>query len=140
WITVDADNLLEIDARYSAEYERLHGEVDADRPLEAVAARVEASCRTYSPHEPRRRVTARCGPRPFDRREVTFTGIARETDLHLRDELHPGQRVSGPALIVEPHSTIVVAPHWRAERLSGGELLIERFDDSEASRMPGNGQ
>ena len=33
--------------------------------------------------------------------------------------------VAGPALIVEPHSTLVLEPGWQARRLQGGELLLE---------------
>jgi 5-oxoprolinase (ATP-hydrolysing) len=32
--------------------------------------------------------------------------------------------LTGPALIVEPHSTVVVEEGWQAERLAGGELLL----------------
>ncbi|HXY76402.1 MAG TPA: hydantoinase B/oxoprolinase family protein, partial [Steroidobacteraceae bacterium] len=33
----------------------------------------------------------------------------------------------GPALIVEPHSTVVLEEGWRARRLPGGELLLEEL-------------
>jgi 5-oxoprolinase (ATP-hydrolysing) len=35
------------------------------------------------------------------------------------------QPVSGPALIVEPNSTLVLEEGWRARRLAGGELMLE---------------
>ncbi|HKZ74901.1 MAG TPA: hydantoinase B/oxoprolinase family protein, partial [Steroidobacteraceae bacterium] len=36
------------------------------------------------------------------------------------------REIAGPALIVEPHSTVVLEDSWRARRLAGGELLLER--------------
>jgi 5-oxoprolinase (ATP-hydrolysing) len=33
--------------------------------------------------------------------------------------------VRGPALIVEPNSTLVLEPGWQARRLAGGELMLE---------------
>jgi len=33
--------------------------------------------------------------------------------------------LAGPALIVEPNSTVVLEPGWRARRLSDGELMLE---------------
>jgi 5-oxoprolinase (ATP-hydrolysing) len=36
-----------------------------------------------------------------------------------------GGVVSGPALIVEPNSTLVLEEGWRARRLAGGELMLE---------------
>jgi 5-oxoprolinase (ATP-hydrolysing) len=34
-------------------------------------------------------------------------------------------QMSGPALIVEPNSTVVLEPGWRARRLAGGELMLD---------------
>jgi 5-oxoprolinase (ATP-hydrolysing) len=42
--------------------------------------------------------------------------------------------VTGPALIVEPHSTLVLEPGWQAKRLPGGELMLEA---SESTARPG---
>ena len=33
--------------------------------------------------------------------------------------------ITGPALIIEPHSTLVLEPGWSARRLPGGEILAE---------------
>ena len=41
--------------------------------------------------------------------------------------------VSGPALIVEPNSTLVLEEGWRARRLSGGELLLEVSDAADGA-------
>ena len=47
--------------------------------------------------------------------------------------------IEGPALIVEPHSTIVVEPGWRASRLPSGELLLEvRSSSASASVQLGS--
>src|SRR6202035_3062759 len=35
------------------------------------------------------------------------------------------EMVRGPALIVEPNSTLVLEPGWRARRLAGGELMLD---------------
>ena len=51
--------------------------------------------------------------------------------------------VAGPALIVEPHSTLVLEPGWRIERLPGGELMLEaettelQSSDSGDATLPG---
>ena len=43
-----------------------------------------------------------------------------------RESLRTGETISGPALICEPHSTIVVEPDWQAERRIDGSLLLRR--------------
>ena len=42
-------------------------------------------------------------------------GAWREARVYLRENLALGARVDGPALIIEPHQTIVVEDGWRAE-------------------------
>jgi 5-oxoprolinase (ATP-hydrolysing) len=52
-----------------------------------------------------------------------FEGSYREVPLVPSQGLRDG--LTGPALIVEPHSTIVLEPGWTARRLERGELLLE---------------
>ena len=33
----------------------------------------------------------------------------------LRADLRPGHRLAGPALVIEPHQTVVVEPGWSLE-------------------------
>jgi 5-oxoprolinase (ATP-hydrolysing) len=44
------------------------------------------------------------------------------------------EAITGPALIVEPHSTLVVEPGWRVKRLPGGELMLEAASVAVADR------
>jgi 5-oxoprolinase (ATP-hydrolysing) len=46
--------------------------------------------------------------------------------LARRRDLRPGERVAGPALIVEDFATTVVEPGWRAELTGRGDLLLTR--------------
>jgi 5-oxoprolinase (ATP-hydrolysing) len=46
-------------------------------------------------------------------------------DIPLLQGRSTAQETLGPALIVEPNSTIVIEPGWRARRLPGGELMLE---------------
>ena len=42
-----------------------------------------------------------------------------------RHQLHPGQRLQGPALISDPTSTSLLEAGWQARLLAGGALLLE---------------
>ena len=55
-------------------------------------------------------------PRPT-RRTRFFSGgaLARGRGLHCASSSRPAQQVAGPAIIIEPHQTIVVEHGWRAE-------------------------
>ncbi|MDE3177301.1 MAG: hydantoinase B/oxoprolinase family protein, partial [Pseudomonadota bacterium] len=50
----------------------------------------------------------------------------REANVYLRDDLALGARVDGPALIIEPHQTIVVETGWRAEITAKNHVVMKR--------------
>ena len=53
--------------------------------------------------------------RPSARRASSPTAPGARRSVYLREHLPLGARVAGPALIIEPHQTIVVEDGWRAE-------------------------
>ena len=53
-------------------------------------------------------------------------GARVDVPLIPRRDLRPGQRVDGPALIVEDFATTVTEPGWRAELTGPGDLLLSR--------------
>ncbi len=53
-------------------------------------------------------------------------GSWRDAPLLRRRDLVQGQRVAGPALIVEDYATTVVLPGWRAEVTTRDDLLLTR--------------
>ena len=46
--------------------------------------------------------------------------------MYLRDALSLGHKVKGPAIIIEPHQTVVVEPGWRAELTGKNHLVLRR--------------
>ncbi|MEC9343434.1 MAG: hydantoinase/oxoprolinase family protein, partial [Pseudomonadota bacterium] len=69
-----------------------------------------------------------------DNREVSVTGTMpffsdgawHDAAIHRRETLEPGNFVTGPALIIEPHQTIVVEPQWRAAINALGHVVLTR--------------
>jgi len=53
-------------------------------------------------------------------------GAWHEAPVVPRDELIPGLEVSGPALIIEPHQTIVVEPGWKLALTSSDDIVLTR--------------
>jgi 5-oxoprolinase (ATP-hydrolysing) len=60
----------------------------------------------------------------FARRDVHLDGAWRETPVYRREAIAAGQRLTGPALIVEAGSTLVLEPGWRLEMTFRGDLLL----------------
>ncbi len=62
-------------------------------------------------------------------RKVWFGGAWVDAAiLTRRQELVPGHRIDGPALIVEDHQTIVVEPGWRAEVTPLDHVVMRRVE------------
>jgi len=60
--------------------------------------------------------------RIFDAREQRFVDAA----VHHRDELAAGDRVDGPAVIIERETSTIVTSRYRAIRQPDGCLLLKR--------------
>ncbi|BAU42672.1 hydantoinase B/oxoprolinase family protein [Leptolyngbya sp. O-77] len=64
-------------------------------------------------------------------------GITYDAPVYQRQDLREGDRLIGPALIIEPTSTNVVEPGWMAELTSGGMLILKKYDDSRTQEESG---
>ena len=57
----------------------------------------------------------------------------REVVVCAADAVPSDTGIAGPALIVEPHSTLVIEPGWIVKQLGSGALLSERVDHEPAA-------
>jgi len=55
-------------------------------------------------------------------------GAWHDAGIYLRKTLTPGALVKGPALIIEPHQTIVVEPGWQARINSRDHIVLTRVE------------
>jgi 5-oxoprolinase (ATP-hydrolysing) len=56
-----------------------------------------------------------------------YSGRAwHEAPTVVRENLRPGHRLAGPALVIEPHQTVVVEPGWRLEVSARDDLILRR--------------
>ena len=53
-------------------------------------------------------------------------GAWRDAEVFLRESSRSAPRVDGPALIIEPHQTIVVEDGWRAEITRKNHVILQR--------------
>jgi 5-oxoprolinase (ATP-hydrolysing) len=78
------------------------------------------------------------GPHPLpasgERERVTQAEMARfysgrawhDAPVYLRQAMRPGVRFSGPAIVIEPHQTVVVEPGWSLEVSPRDDLVLRR--------------
>src|SRR5207249_792900 len=126
-----AGQAYEVSVPYRAGWERafhraharLFGHADPRRPVEVVTLRARA--RGGGARLPTERPPRAGRPAPLAMRPVAFAEGARRAAVHRRDDLGPGRRLRGPAVICEYSATTLVPPGWRVfvDRLGG--LLLE---------------
>ncbi len=128
-------------AAFVRQHRQLYGYEHAGRPLEIVTLRVEVRARSPVALPRSERLAARA-PGSGERARVFLAGFWQEARLWDRNQLHAGDVLAGPAIVVEASSTTVIEPGWTATVLSQGELLLERRNstacDSRQSEAAGS--
>src|SRR5690606_41579844 len=61
-------------------------------------------------------------------------GEYHDAAMFRREALKPGQRIAGPALIIESHQTIVIEPGWGAEITAKDHVLLSRIEKKQRDR------
>lgn len=65
---------------------------------------------------------------PWQTRQFFADGAWRDAGIFRREDLKPGHKVAGPALVIEPNQTIVVEPGWQAEITALNHVLLRRIE------------
>ncbi len=65
-------------------------------------------------------------PKPARRTRFFSSGQWHQANVYTRDQLRPGAKVKGAAIIIEPHQTIVIEPGWQAELTRKNHLVLTR--------------
>ncbi|HCO25569.1 MAG TPA: hydantoinase [Gimesia maris] len=114
--------------RFEQEHQRLYGYTHKSRDIEVTAMRTEIIGRMEEPNLPESELINR-SPTPLETTQTCFQGTIQPTAVYLREDLHPGDQISGPAIICEAISTVIIDPGFTASILSRGETLIQETSD-----------
>ena len=101
---------------------------DSDKPVIVEAVGIEAAdTRNRGVMEPE--LPQISEPALADETRPIFCGGQwHDAGIYARENLAPGQRIDGPALIVEANQTIVMEPGWRAEITPRKHVVMRRFE------------
>jgi 5-oxoprolinase (ATP-hydrolysing) len=120
-----------------AAFEALHrqrfGFVSPEKGVVIAALEVEASDRVRPcGSDPMAPPASQPGVRPAgsdpasERAQFYSARAWHDAPVVLRDALRPGHRLAGPALVIEPHQTVVVEPGWNLEVSPRDDLVLRR--------------
>ncbi len=104
------------------------GFIDRAKAIAIEAVSVEAVGGAARLAERSRRATPTAPPAPARATRFFSHGAWREANVYLREALPVGAGVDGPALVVEPHQTIVVEQGWRAAVTAKNHVLLTRVE------------
>ncbi|MGB6543087.1 MAG: hydantoinase B/oxoprolinase family protein, partial [Xanthobacteraceae bacterium] len=116
--------------KMKSSFERAHkaqfGFIDRSKSLVVEAVSVEAVGGGAIFKERAQRTKRVKLPAPARRTKFFSNGRWRRANVYTRDQLTPGQKLPGLAIIIEPHQTVVVEEGWRAESTAKNHLLLRR--------------
>ncbi|WP_462322014.1 hydantoinase B/oxoprolinase family protein [Halochromatium sp.] len=136
-IETTAGLAAEITRRFEAAYRARFGFLMPGTPLMAASVAVEAVGKAHGSPRPAIGSPGTAVPEPSARVSVFSGGDWQPSPLFERSALQPGNRIAGPAIIVEQTGTTVVEPGWQAEVTEIGNLLLHRVAARATARAIG---
>lgn len=113
---------------FEAAHQAQFGFVYEDKPMIVEAVGVEGSdVGTAGRDESESGLEDQVGS-PWQSRQFFADGAWRDAGIFRREDLKPGHKVAGPALVIEPNQTIVVEPGWQAEITARNHVLLRRIE------------
>jgi len=129
-----SDTALEVDftdeptmrRAFETAHEARFGFIDAAKQVVVEAVNVEATGGAARFTERARKAETAARPKAERRTRFYSNGAWRDAKVFRREQLDLGAAVNGPALIIEPHQTIVVEEGWRAEITRKNHVVLRR--------------
>lgn len=120
------DDLLRYVESFHATHEQVFAVRDEGSPVETVSWKARLTVRVAEPPEVTDVAEVFRDPAPDDRRACYFGDrTAVDTPIYRVGALLPGDRISGPAVIEDATTTIVVFPGLKARVSRTGSFLLE---------------
>jgi 5-oxoprolinase (ATP-hydrolysing) len=126
--------LAAMEEAFAAAYRRLFGFVEPETAIEVEAVLVEVVAEGLAP--PAQALPEGSGL-PREQARLYVGGQWCQVPLYFRADLRARQEIPGPALLIEPTSTLVIDPGWRGEVLAGGEIVLTRHSVSTEPQASG---
>ena len=118
--------LAKMKSAFEAAHKSRFGFIDESKEMVVEAVSVEAIGGGAKFTEPVLPTTGESLASPTRRTQFYSRGQWHEATVYTRAQLSPGQAVDGPAIVIEPHQTIVVEDGWRASITAKNHLVLER--------------
>jgi len=125
---VDAGDPAAMQAAFEAAHRQRFGFVEPSKALVLEAVSVEAFSDAAAFVEPELPPTDAPLPARVRLTPIYTDGAWHDAPVYRRDSLGIGHRIAGPALLIEPHQTIMIEPGWTAEITRKNHVVLGRAE------------
>ncbi len=126
-VEVDCSDHDSIRRNFEETHRQRYGFIMPDKAVMAEAISVETVGRTAMHVEQEYDLNARTAPlNPVSAAKVYFAGEFHDTQVYLREDLQPGDDITGPAIIIESTGTTVVEQDWAVTTTRHNHLILRR--------------
>ncbi|RUY22822.1 5-oxoprolinase [Mesorhizobium sp. M7A.F.Ca.US.001.04.1.1] len=127
-VNFEADSIFQARRDFEIAHKAQFGFVYDDKPMIVETVGVEGTDTGGTGRDETESRTEDLAVSPSQTREIFTEGEWRTSPIFRREALKPGNRVAGPALIIEPNQTIVIEPGWLAEITARNHVLLRRVE------------
>ncbi|MGB3293626.1 MAG: hydantoinase B/oxoprolinase family protein [Phormidesmis sp.] len=123
-LLVDFDKAERMHQQFEAQHQQRYGFVAEGKNLIVEAISIELIAQTEQAEEPKRERQSADAPQAVSQVKIYTADAWHETPVYQRQDLQPGDTVSGPALIIEATGTNVIEPDWQVEVSDRNYLIL----------------
>ena len=128
-LVVDFGDLVGMRERFEQAHQQRYGFIVEEKELVVVSVSVEVVGKTDVLDE--QVISRRSSKTVLANVQMYAAGVWQETPVYEREDLQPGDCISGPAIIIEATGTNVIEPSWQAELSERNCLVLKRLADSQ---------
>ncbi|GAA4125427.1 hydantoinase B/oxoprolinase family protein [Aminobacter aganoensis] len=121
-------SIAQAKAAFEAAHKAQFGFIYRDKPIVVEAVALEGRDGSARGLSEREAELEQKPAAPSELRQIFTEGAWHDAGVFHRAAMKPGHKVSGPALIIESHQTIVVEPGWQAEITARNHVLMRRTE------------
>jgi N-methylhydantoinase A len=125
-VSITPETVSDLVQRFHSEHLRRFAHADERDTVEIATLRLAAIGKMDAPLITNIVVDATSQPAKRGSRRTWFEGAWVNAPIYSREHLSEGARVSGPCVVEEAFTTLIIGSGWEAEMLSGGDLVAEK--------------
>jgi 5-oxoprolinase (ATP-hydrolysing) len=136
-LVAEAGSLAKMKSAFEKAHKARFGFIDRAKQLVVEAVSVEAVGGGAKFRERKHKSTRTKLPPPARATKFFSNGQWHTAKVYTREQLAPGHKINGPAIIIEPHQTIVLEHGWQASITAKNHLVLKRVVALQRTRAVG---